>query len=1781
MCFLHALSMSAQESVNDTEAGILSHTYTLDIPYDQIIALNEGYLDTATAVTERYQKDFGRWSDFWVSRVDENYEFSTYLNTMAELSNLPDPTAAPPNGQIAPPAVECCAVNGEWELEGPFYEDGTHQRSGIVFAVYSHPSQFPNTVYAGSGAGGLWKTTNGGDNWICLTDDLRMPGIGVPDIVGHPTDTNEILVATGFRRRAGKAYGFGVLKSTNGGDDFTMPLSWDPAFGQVVYDLEIDPKNSQIVYAAANRAIHRSTDFGDTWNIVDETQDIVDEIQDTDPNNTNGSSAWDYVEVKVVDDETGAGYGAVFSLAEPHADDNSTSLVIRYSETGADNSFNNLPLPADDPSNPCKINLDGKRAYLATSAAAPNTLFVLFHSTCDNIFIAYKLVKDDSTGNWEWEFLRNLDMVSQNVGSPSKSFPAFEVSQVNPTIFYVGGVHIKRFDVLITNYTNLTPTDDFGDYLNGTVHDDTRAIQVVASSPDGADDHLLIGTDGGISYTMTGLIQSNSNNWTNMNGHEIITTDQTTGMVVNELCITEFFDMDVAPNSQRSLFGGAQDNGTMDAGLIGPDPTVRTTWGHIDGGDGGASLFDWANPNRYFWRANQYLRYSGGGSEVIRQCEPGDLTSGCNKSCDGVMPSVESLKKFDNFKLRQHPFDGEKIYVKKGWLFQSLNRNTSPSSITRNFYREFSRCEGKIATFELSPSQPDIIYLSKNDDNKRLYRSDNGGQNWDRIDDNIVRNTNNGQESGFAANYVTRTILIDPLNPDKLWCELNSFFPGDINAQCDNGMRRIVELVRQPDEITYLETDISNGLPPLPINTLIREDMSGVMYAGTDVGVYRYDPNTASPTWECFNMGLPPAIVLDLEINHCENRIYAATHGRGIFSSALPTSPEILVTTDQTWAAGPAMYAHNNIIVSNGATLTINTTLFMSPDTRIEVEPGSQLRVIGGTITAACDNTWQGIYVEGNANLPQNTSNQGRVQLVNATIEHAHDAISTRAYSPSWYADGTMGGMIEATNTQFLNNKRDIQMLRYKNTNASGVINNISYFRLCTLSIDDQYRFPTIKPNVTMWAVNGINFKGCTFEDARTEESPGLPIDADNPSEKVGIQSLHTAYTVNEDCGNVISFPPPFSCTGGVPARFINLGYGISSSSLKSYGITVRNAEFDTWHGIHAHSISTLAIEGNNFNVKRQNIPQLPNGDPDWNVVPSYGVHLDKCRGYIVQNNDLTSEYQLGSPTSGDETAGIVVRNNHSGGEQIYRNDFTNFNVGCEAIAQNKDAITNPTLSLGLEFICNEFTDGRVDIFVSPEVNPYLTATTINGIKPIQNLPANLFTLDDPTDPNYALARHIINLPGAVSMTYNHHAPATEARVEPTLVSNGVNVNNSGVTLNINATCPDLLSTNDGLGIDDGIIILGGIKDVKNNLIQTTLGTLQTLTDNGNTPLLVAAVNAPQPRRSFRAYVNIMQQAPFTSDEVLEIVSKKETGWTKGMIRNVLRTHSQAAKSATIQENLDNRINQLPLFMRNQINQGMTIISEKERMELDVNTYKRERNLAINQAVQLLASDTIDRTTDMIDFLANTEDIQYEYRLSEACDVLGDTEQANAALTNIGNMELTESEIQAHTDYKSFRQLMQTWEFENKNLTALSEGDIETLEGYTEHANITAGDANALLQLNGIDTYKEPVYFPDEVETELRIIQYTEEEVSEDRLLIYPNPAKDYVIIEYAVKELDNTDLFITITDLSGRQVYEEKLSYQQDELVIIAQQFPQGQYFCTLRTGSNIIKTDKFILAK
>jgi len=318
-----------------------------------------------------------------------------------------------------------------------------------------------------------------------------------------------------------------------------------------------------------------------------------------------------------------------------------------------------------------------------------------------------------------------------------------------------------------------------------------------------------------------------------------------------------------------------------------------------------------------------------------------------------------------------------------------------------------------------------------------------------------------------------------------------------------------------------------------------------------------------------------------------------------------------------------------------------------------------------------------------------------------------------------------------------------------------------------------------------------------------------------------------------------------------------------------------------------------------------------------------------------------------------------------------------------------------------------------------------------------------------------------------------------------------------------------------------------------------------------------------------------MQQAPFASDEVLETISVKETGWSKGMIRNVLRTHPQAAKSTVIQENLDNRTNQLPQFMRNQINQGLTIISEKEQMEIDAASHRRTRNRAIREALRLLSSDTYNRTADMIEFLSNTGELGFEYRLAEIYDARNETQLADNILNGIGTWELSEKSVSDYADYMSFRTLMWEWEAVDKNLTELGESDMDLLRKYANQPNITSTKAIALLELNGISEYIERVYFP-KIEETAQIADDSQDN-NDNVLLIYPNPAKEYITLRHSMMEAFE-DATITVTDIMGKTVYQQNITEKQNELVIHIGQLPQGQYFCTLKSD-HIMVNQKFLL--
>ena len=87
----------------------------------------------------------------------------------------------------------------------------------------------------------------------------------------------------------------------------------------------------------------------------------------------------------------------------------------------------------------------------------------------------------------------------------------------------------------------------------------------------------------------------------------------------------------------------------------------------------------------------------------------------------------------------------------------------------------------------------------------------------------------------------------------------------------------IVEVTYNPATGTSTWVDRSFNFGDLPVNVLVRDDVTGDLYAGTDFGALRLASGTT--TWTTSAPGLPNVEVTSLEIIPSERILYAATHG--------------------------------------------------------------------------------------------------------------------------------------------------------------------------------------------------------------------------------------------------------------------------------------------------------------------------------------------------------------------------------------------------------------------------------------------------------------------------------------------------------------------------------------------------------------------------------------------------------------------------------------------------------------------------------------------------------------------------------------------------------------------------------------------------------------------------------------------------------------------------------------------------------------------------------------
>ncbi|MBJ2174755.1 T9SS type A sorting domain-containing protein [Aureibaculum sp. A20] len=336
---------------------------------------------------------------------------------------------------------------------------------------------------------------------------------------------------------------------------------------------------------------------------------------------------------------------------------------------------------------------------------------------------------------------------------------------------------------------------------------------------------LYAGTDGGVYKS------------TNNGG---IFTDLT-----KNLGISQFYKLSVAKRTSTKMSGGLQDNGGFSL--------INNNWHNFHGGDGMDSAAD-PNDENTFYGFTQFgsalTKTTDGGLTSTTIAGAPDLETGTNDNGGNwVTPLVINKA-------------GE-IYAGYKQLYQLINNSWTKIS-SHNFGAD-------IDAIEIDPSNNNNIFVSRG---KTIFISNDKGKTF---------TTRNSPQTGISGTNIS-SIEVHSSNSDIVWITTtgvsNTLGPssghngGGVYKSTDGG---------------FTFTDISTGLPDESKFVVRHHPFStnNSIYLGTALGIYHRNDDTN--TWEVFSTGLPNVAIPDIEINPFDAKITAATYGRSVWQSSIPT----------------------------------------------------------------------------------------------------------------------------------------------------------------------------------------------------------------------------------------------------------------------------------------------------------------------------------------------------------------------------------------------------------------------------------------------------------------------------------------------------------------------------------------------------------------------------------------------------------------------------------------------------------------------------------------------------------------------------------------------------------------------------------------------------------------------------------------------------------------------------------------------------------------------------
>lgn len=1688
---------------------------------------------------------FRKWSDFWGNRMSPTAPSGLYKTEPANTAYRYFMTT----GHTA--SLNSQSYNGNWECIGPFNDYyGQKEKQGRIDQLWVHPND-TNIILAGSNGGGLWKTTDAGRNWFCITDgagfnNTLIPGtLGVTGLAVDPIHHDTIHISSGLLTLNKPdlnswGYGLGIIYTTDGGTTWREDEEYIDALGG-----RLKGHATRIKFMPGTHdmfVLHHEADTVSVW--FKNTQDPTGEYH------------------KFLSPTT-VPYGVKFTDFEFSKVD---STIIVFSATdGSLWVLNALgwggglgywkTIPGMTVSAPFTMSSSG---ILDVSLSEDDTAFVILDYTN-----AQRTLWKASIHAPGWQ------QINANLGS---NFSILEVSPDDPDMIYFGRSASLTSD-LVRSYDGGVTLHEIPD----NIHADVRTIYMYKSSAaaGGLNNVIYAGTDGGVIKKRIADTFFHS-------------------ITGRGLAVTQFYGFGSSDADDGIIMGGAQDHG-----YVFYRKKVNPDWEVITPGDGYSTKIGRNGSSRAIGEHNypslrsydlSELNLQTGERVVWHPYQTGSFATNevNDPSCPDPWNDCSNLVRpllfsqtntayiayrevyqyvhdsLWNRAFRSDPKDSlDDVVGKKIVDFEIVERDTNW------VYLAYRRSAG-VNPADPSPTETNLhakLFYSRN----AYSKSPNPLPTWRNITPPVVQD------------YRIMDVTHDPEHPERIWVALGDVDGTHFDQPSIVGTDTIKRVYYSPDTGKTWH-NVSIGLPALPVNKILYlEGADDILFAGTDVGVFKW--NKQNNEWELFNENMPPTIVLDMEINYCAGKLRAATFGRGIWETPLyldtfVTQPGNIISSNTTWAS--TKYLRSGVRVTNGATFTIQNTglnetvIYMPRKSNIIVDPGSKLIVNGARITNSCDDClWDGIRIVGNPNLAQTTPNQGTVEFTNATIEHAKVAVGN--YNTTGHPHLSTGGIVKATNTHFLNNGKAVSLEPFSNPTGSPLLKNYkANFVTCTFEVDDDFkggsenRFLT---HVNLRRVIGVEFQGCNFYNRST--APGYQGEGD------GIRTESAGFKMLASCDQVV-YPCVYIRNQFTGLR-TGVWMGMDNVSMMT-SCEIDRANFDSCSiGIRSEGQHWFVATRDSFNMGYGKTTFLNSYECHKNI----GIWSANAYHPIIEDNHFEG-FTHGGQNINHDNIGTITDNSSSNDNRIYRNSFTNLTRACIARGVNSDGGTyfsdKPT---GLRYLCNTFSGNNYDIqimdFGSPSSNVVHNIAFNQGSRTesagnqFQD-PLSTFHLVGTSSSGYFKYFHTVgvyepNLPPSPPYNNPQKVPSLSSNTCPSEFSSGGSISTfplSGTTLN--ASKDDFFNASTGL--------VTKVSDYAN------------LVDGGNTTDLLNYVTTSMQIDSPTVRTTLLGHSPYLSYDVLTAAASADI-LPQSVLIEVLEANPEMLRNEDLLSHLETIPNPLSAPQIESLRLASGNATARSEMIAEIGDYNMEKGRLSTLILNHYLLDTTENDRDSIPvWLDNINNLTSEYSKVAYYAGAGDYTTSASILDDIPtNFTLTSDDNDEWGLYVELWDLLKSIHDDGRTAKEMTGEEIIQLEAIGDNPIATGRliDNQVDVILNEpLPNFKVPCTIGYE-SGEMKSGRRSGSTVIRGRGLsggngnmikAYPNPAKDFVVFEYDIKS-PSGKLSIRVTNITGQEVAELELQQSIGESRLDTRTLPAGVYLYELHDGSKSIGVGRVVITK